>query len=81
MTMYLGGRPGPPAGPPPSREMVPVLGMDEVVVVTNGEPITEHEVPGAVVLHDKGDVNISRWWNQGLDWIEQEEQGRDHRCS
>lgn len=49
-----------------------VLGnvADHAVVVTNGpDPIQQHELP-VRVLHDKlPDINISRWWNIGLDWI------------
>lgn len=52
---------------------------DHTVVVTNGEhPVTEYETY-THVLHDKTpDVNISRWWNMGLRWIEEMEDGDDH---
>ncbi|MBA2471259.1 MAG: hypothetical protein H0V41_03080 [Pseudonocardiales bacterium] len=43
-----------------------------VVVTTLPEPIEQDELPGVtVLLSPEPEVNISRWWNTGLDWIEQ----------
>jgi hypothetical protein len=43
-----------------------------VVVTTHPEPIDPNEIPGAtVLLSSESGINISRWWNLGLDWIEQ----------
>lgn len=48
---------------------------DHVVVVTNGEdPIKVTELPVHVLTDPRPDVNISRWWNIGLDWIDGVEQ-------
>jgi hypothetical protein len=53
--------------------------MDRIVVVTTlPDPIDPRELPGATVLlaSDVG-LNVSRWWNVGLDWIsEHHEVGR-----
>lgn len=39
------------------------------VIVTNGDhPITEHELPQHIVQAGK-EINISRWWNLGLDFV------------
>jgi hypothetical protein len=41
-----------------------------VVVTTPPDPIDPHELPGAtMLLASELGVNISRWWNVGLDWI------------
>lgn len=42
------------------------------LIVTNGpEPIQSEELPGVRVLHDpKAGINIYRWWNLGLDHID-----------
>jgi hypothetical protein len=43
---------------------------NHVVVVTNGhDPIQQRELPVHVVHDKQPDVNISRWWNLGLEWI------------
>jgi hypothetical protein len=41
------------------------------VVVTNGDhPPTKYEIPGVHLVQDRTPgVNISRWWNLGLDWV------------
>lgn len=46
---------------------------DMTVVVTNGpDPIREEELPDGIVLitDPASDINISRWWNIGLSWID-----------
>jgi len=60
------------------QEAIQVLGETQILVVTNGlHPITEHET-NTPVLHDRTEgVNISRWWNLGLDWIEKTETKRN----
>ncbi|HET9257661.1 MAG TPA: hypothetical protein VFO16_21020, partial [Pseudonocardiaceae bacterium] len=53
--------------------------MDRIVVVTTlPGPIDPGELPGAtVLLVPETGINISRWWNAGLDWIsEHHEVGR-----
>lgn len=51
---------------------------DHVVVVTNGQhPLTEHEVPHHLIQAGMG-INISHWWNLGLDFIEEKEAGERH---
>lgn len=43
-----------------------------VVVTTLPDPIDPAELPGvAVLLSPEPGINISRWWNVGLNWIEQ----------
>jgi hypothetical protein len=43
-----------------------------VVVTTQPEPIDPDDLPGVtVLLSPEPGINISRWWNVGLDWIEQ----------
>jgi hypothetical protein len=43
-----------------------------VVVTTLPDPIDLSDLPGAtVLLSPEPGVNISRWWNTGLSWIEQ----------
>lgn len=43
-----------------------------VVVTTLSEPIEPEDLPGVtVLLSPEPGMNISRWWNTGLDWIEQ----------
>lgn len=41
-----------------------------IAVVEAGHEVTHHEYPaGVTVLRDQGpDLNISRWWNLGIDW-------------
>jgi hypothetical protein len=62
---------------PHLRECLEVMGSfsDRAVIISNGpHPVTEHETgPVAKILHDPGDINISRWWNRGLDWVEVQE--------
>jgi hypothetical protein len=42
------------------------------VVTTLPEPIDPDDLPGAtVLLSPQPGINNSRWWNAGLDWIEQ----------
>lgn len=64
------------------QENLKLLGPElasRTVVVTNGQhPITEHEVDVAQVIQAGMDINISRWWNLGLDWIEEQEDGHPH---
>ncbi|MGH3768606.1 MAG: glycosyltransferase family 2 protein [Pseudonocardiaceae bacterium] len=47
--------------------------LDRTVVVTTlPDPIDPDELPGvSVLLSPEPGINISRWWNVGLDWIEQ----------
>jgi hypothetical protein len=47
--------------------------LDRTVVVTTlPEPIDQRDFLGVtVLLSPESGVNISRWWNVGLDWIEQ----------
>ena len=62
------------------RDCMRVLGelASHVVVVTNGEhPLTEHETH-THVIDDRGDINISRWWNKGLDWIAEHDETIHH---
>jgi hypothetical protein len=43
-----------------------------VVVTTLPEPIAPEDLPGVTLLVSaEPGVNVSRWWNTGLDWIEQ----------
>ncbi|PZS37896.1 MAG: hypothetical protein DLM62_16705 [Pseudonocardiales bacterium] len=43
-----------------------------VVVTTPPEPVEPDDLPGVtLLLSPEPEVNISRWWNTGLDWIEQ----------
>jgi hypothetical protein len=43
-----------------------------VVVTTVPEPTEPDDLPGVtLLLSPKPGVNLSRWWNTGLDWIEQ----------
>jgi hypothetical protein len=42
-----------------------------VIVTTQPEPIDPGDLPGVtVLLSPEPGINISRWWNVGLDWIE-----------
>ena len=47
--------------------------VDRTVVVTSlPEPVEPVDLPGVtVLLSPEPGMNISRWWNTGLDWIEQ----------
>lgn len=59
-------------------EALTVLGPDagHAVIVTNGEhPLTEYETHTHVLQAGRG-INIGRWWNMGLDWIEAAETSR-----
>lgn len=62
------------------QENLQILGelTANTLVVSNGEhPLTEHET-GTHVIVDDGDINISRWWNLGLDWIEEQDYDYEH---
>jgi hypothetical protein len=57
------------------KENLALLGdlAARTVVVTNGQhPITEHELPQHIIQAGM-EINISRWWNLGLDWIWEQE--------
>ena len=61
-------------------ETIEVTGLprDHVLVVANGDhPPTELETNTPVLRDPSKVINISRWWNLGLDWIEQTETRRD----
>ena len=44
-------------------------GVRVVVVDTGYEPQLTSQSPDVTVLRDLGPVNISRWWNRGLDFV------------
>lgn len=46
-----------------------------VVVTTLPEPIHPEAVQATVLVSPEPGVNISRWWNLGLDWIAKREAG------
>lgn len=56
--------------------------LRHILVVSNGEdPIWEkdfgaHDTP--VILGYRGDWNMSKWWNFGMDWAASDAAGRDH---
>lgn len=55
------------------QECLEVLGnlVDHTLVVSNGlHPLTKHEINARVIQDPYKDINISRWWNLGLDQIE-----------
>jgi len=66
---------------PMVNEALDVLGelANHAVIVTNGlHPPTNYEIRGVHLVYDKAPgINISRWWNRGLDWIE-ERDDEDH---
>lgn len=40
------------------------------VLVTNPPDIVDRTFPGIVLVHNDPSLNISNWWNEGLDYIE-----------
>lgn len=50
-------------------------GEHTVVVTTLPEPITVGSVDAEVLLSPEPGINISRWWNLGLDYIAERESG------
>lgn len=61
-------------------ECISVMGMPKhrILIVANGEhPLTEHETKTRVLYDRNRDINISRWWNLGLDRIEALESDED----
>jgi hypothetical protein len=42
-----------------------------VIVTTQPEPIKPTDTAATVLRYEGTDINISRWWNIGLDWIEE----------
>lgn len=51
------------------RSLLPQV--DFLLVIEAGPQITHREYPEQVTLiQDEGQVNISRWWNKGLDWAQ-----------
>jgi hypothetical protein len=69
---------------PHLRELLDLLGdlADRTVVVTNGglgtEPIRWDELDAHLITDHNPEVNISRWWNMGLDWIADATSGDHH---
>lgn len=45
----------------------------QVIVTTQPEPISEDDIDGHVLLFDSEEINISKWWTLGLDFIESAE--------
>lgn len=67
---------------PMVNEALDVLGdlANHAVVVTNGlHPPTNYEIRGVHLVYDRTEgINISRWWNLGLDWIEEHDDEFHH---